>query len=220
MDCDEVSAGIDAFVISGNRLLREALANLLRKKLGIRGVLAAAFSHEVAKQVREAGSDIVLIDRSGTIRAIHEVVEQIKRELPELRVILIGMELDAGQFIRCVQAGISGYMLKDASGRDLAQAVLAVAGGSAVCPPHLCMELFRYFAQGKGPSADLTLHKRLRLSNRECQLMDQIRTGSTNKEIAQELNLSEQTVKNHVHRILRKLGAPDRMAASEMCYGE
>jgi len=50
--------------------------------------------------------------------------------------------------------------------------------------------------------------------------MDRIRSGSTNKEIATELNLSEQTVKNHVHRILRKLGAPDRLTAAEICYGQ
>jgi DNA-binding NarL/FixJ family response regulator len=186
--------------------------------MGIRNVESAALSQNPKKQIEDARSDILLLDSVGATRPMPQLVKQINCELPELQVILIGMEADVQTFIRCVEAGIAAYMLNDASGRDLAQAVLAVANGLAVCPPDLCLGLFRYFARHNSRIPGPSTHPRL--SNRERQLIHQIRSGSTNKEIAAELNLSEQTVKNHVHRILRKLGAPDRLAAAEICYGQ
>ena len=211
---------VNVLVFSQNRLLRDALAKLLCKKTRIGVVQTGAFSDYNEQQVADAKAHILLMDPVGTTQPIDQAVRLIKCRLPEVQVVLIGMESDTEMFIECVRAGIAGYMLKDASGRDVAQAVVAVANGLAVCPPNLCLGLFQFFARcsSKPPGAWPRRHPRL--SGRESQLMDRIRSGSTNKEIATELNLSEQTVKNHVHRILRKLGAPDRLTAAEICYGQ
>lgn len=136
-----LSPTIDVFVVSENRLLREALAKLLRKRAGIRSVSAAAFSMNVVKQVAEVQAQVLLLDPVGATRPILPVVIQAKDAVPGLRVILIGMEADIETFVRCVGAGIAGYVLKDASGSDLAQAVLSVANGLAFCPPDLCLGL-------------------------------------------------------------------------------
>jgi DNA-binding NarL/FixJ family response regulator len=112
---------------------------------------------------------------------------------------------------------VAGYILKDASAVELASAVRAVAEGQAVCPPNLCMALFEFVAEERPEQFSFRLGHDLGLTRREQQLVQMIDRGLTNKEIAAQLNLSEQTVKNHVHRMLRKLGASDRLAAAELC---
>ena len=101
--------------------------------------------------------------------------------------------------------------MKDASAVEVGATISAVAEGAAVCPPALSMALFRYVAQHRKSSGDACRM----LSRREHELMALLRERLTNKEIAARLNLSEQTVKNHVHRMLRKVGAPDRFAVVE-----
>ena len=119
-------------------------------------------------------------------------------------------------FLRAVRDGVVGYMLKDASAMEIAAAVRCVVGSEAVCPPQLCLALFEHFAQqAKVPS--FHIKHTLGLTRREQQLVQLIGLGLTNKEIASQLNLSEQTVKNHVHRMLRKVGANDRLGVVELC---
>jgi DNA-binding NarL/FixJ family response regulator len=209
-------AGFDVFVASENRLLRDVMAKLLRKKPGIRSVTAAAFSHGILQQLAEAQAQILLLDPGRATGPMLQLVKQFKEATPRLQVIVIGMEADPETFLRYVEAGIAGYVLKDASGSDLAEAVLSVGSGLAVCPADLCLGLFQYVARRSWQIQDVSLQPQCRLTNREQQLMTQLRSGFTNKEIAAELNLSEQTVKNHIHHILRKLGAPDRLAAAGM----
>jgi len=96
----------------------------------------------------------------------------------------------------------------------------AVAAGEAVCPATLSLALFRWVAGQKAGPPGFHLKNRLGLSRREQQLVGLIRQGLTNKEMASRLNLSEQTVKNHVHRMLRKVGAPDRLSIVEVCYNQ
>jgi DNA-binding NarL/FixJ family response regulator len=116
-----------------------------------------------------------------------------------------------------VRDGIAGYVLKDASAMEVAAAVRSVANGEAVCPPSLCLALFERVANQNAQPASFVIRHNLGLTRREQQLVQLISGGLTNKEIATQLNLSEQTVKNHVHRMLRKLGATDRLSAVELC---
>ena len=96
---------------------------------------------------------------------------------------------------------------------EVVSTISAVAAGEAVCPPSLSMALFHCVARHYKTPGD----SRRVLSRRECELVALLRERLTNKEIAARLNLSEQTVKNHVHHILRKVGAPDRLAVVERC---
>jgi DNA-binding NarL/FixJ family response regulator len=105
-------------------------------------------------------------------------------------------------------------MLKDASASEVVAAVRAVARAEAVCPPGLCRVLFSLIAKQFELIGGSTRHFRAGLTRREQQLLPLISQGLTNKEIATKLGLSEQTVKNHIHRILRKVGAEDRSAIS------
>ena len=100
---------------------------------------------------------------------------------------------------------------------EVAAAVRSVANDEAVCPPGLCLTLFERVANQNTQPASFVVRHSLGLTRREQQLVQMISRGLTNKEIASQLNLSEQTVKNHIHRMLRKVGATNRLGAVELC---
>ena len=199
------------FLLAENRLLREALIRILAKKSDIRVVGAAAHSPTTQEKIIAALPSIVLLDSIDLVFSEAKLVSTLHVAIPGVRVVMVDMELDPGTFLRAVREGIVGYVLKDASAVEVGATISAVAAGEAVCPPALSMALFRYVAQQRRSPGDTP---RL-LSRREHELMALLRDRLTNKEIAARLNLSQQTVKNHVHRMLRKVGAPDRFAIVE-----
>jgi two-component system, NarL family, nitrate/nitrite response regulator NarL len=109
--------------------------------------------------------------------------------------------------------------MKDASAPEVVAAVRTVANGGAVCSPGLYAFLFRFVAQ-RNQMPIFHARTRLGLTNREQQLVRLISQGLTNKEIASRLHLAEQTVRDHVHHILRKVGARHRLAAVDICRAE
>lgn len=211
------TVSIRVFILAENRLLREALALLLGKKSGICVVDARAFSPQMVAQVAGASPDLLLVDSSALESPDLPLLPEIRTAFPGLKVVMIGMEDDRQVFLQAVRDGVSGYVLKDASATEVALAVRAAVEGRAVCPPTLCKALFDFVAEERSQLFSFRLGHDLGLTRREQQLIQMIDRGLTNKEIAAQLNLSEQTVKNHVHRVLRKLGAPDRLAAAELC---
>lgn len=128
---------------------------------------------------------------------------------------MIGMEAEEDTFLRAVRTGVSGYLLNEASAADLIAAIRAVARNEAVCPSQLCKHLFDAFA-GVRALVPGVRKMGLRLTRRQQELVPMIARGLSNKEIASHLNLSEQTVKNHIHRILRRIGANDRSEVIEI----
>ncbi len=207
---------IPVFLLAENRLLREALARILGKKTDITVVGAATYSPSIAESIAAVSAQVLLFDPGDSSSSLL-FMQTVRETLPGLKVILIGMELNADVFLRAVREGIAGYLLKDATAADVAAAVRAVANDQAVCPPDLCHTLFDYVARQRRTSPSFFVKHQLGLTRREQQLVEMISRGSTNKEIAGELGLSEQTVKNHIHRVLRKLGVRDRLAAVEVC---
>jgi len=205
------------FLLAENRLLREALLRILSKKDDISVAGAGSYSPAIFEQIVSTGANVVVLDSVAPVLAEHGVVREIN---PAIRVVLVGMEADEAIFLRVVQAGVVGYVLKDASAVELARTIRAVAAGEAVCPAVLSTGLFRWVERHQPAIPSLHLKNRLGLSRREQELVGLIRQGLTNKEMANRLNLSEQTVKNHVHRMLRKVGAQDRLSIVEVCRNE
>ena len=105
----------------------------------------------------------------------------------------------------------------EATAAEIVAAVRCVIGGGAVCPPELCQALFSYVASQRPTLPSFEAQEELGLSRREQQLVKMVGQGLTNKEIAAQLNLSEQTVKNHVHRMLRKMGVRSRLQVVTTC---
>jgi len=210
-------AVVRVFILAENRLLREALARILNKKSDLQVVGSSAFVSDIVQQIKDAGPDVLLSDSAAMALSDLRLVPEVHAVVPGLKVVMIGMETDQALFLRAVRDGVVGYVLKDASALEVASAVRSVAMGEAICPPRLCATLFEQVSKQTAQSELFLLRRNLGLTRREQQLVHMIGRGLTNKEIATQLSLSEQTVKNHVHRMLRKLGANDRLAAVELC---
>jgi DNA-binding NarL/FixJ family response regulator len=212
-----VSQAIDVFLLAESRLLREALTGVLNRKSDIRVVAAFAFEPEIIKKIDEIKPHVLVLDSAVCAVAGLQVVVSVREGLPGTKVVMIGMEADNDTFVRCVRAGAAGYLLKDASAFEIAAAVKAVAYEEAACPPRLCLALFDYLARQTHYVPGVFGRLGHDLSRREQQLAQLLSRGLSNKEIASQLNLSEQTVKNHVRHIFRKIGVSDRLTAAEYC---
>jgi DNA-binding NarL/FixJ family response regulator len=212
-----VPENIAVFILAENRLLREALARLLSKKNDVHVAGACAFSPQVIEQIAQAAPDVLVADSSAFAQPDLHLISEVRSALPGLKVVMIGMEDGRDPFMQAVRDGVVGYVLKDASAMEVVTAVRAVANGEAACPPGLCLHLFDYVAAERHHLSTFHIRHNLGLTRREQQLVKLVERGLTNKEIAAQLNLSEQTVKNHIHRMLRKVGATDRLSAVELC---
>lgn len=206
------------FLLAENRLLREALARILDKKSDIAVVGACAFSSLAIQHITKAAPDVLVMDDPFP-NAVSQVefVRAVQQAIHGLKVVMIGMEADEQVFLQSVREGALGYVLQDASAIEVVATVRAVASGEAVCPAQLSIALFRYVARQSRQVPSFHVKVSLGLTNREQQLVLLIGRGLTNKEIATQLQLAEQTVRNHVHRMLRKVGANDRLAVVELC---
>lgn len=205
------------FLLSGNRLLREALQRVLGKRKDIEVVGTACCIPGAREALVRAHPEILLTDLWGGISSDVQPLRELLAAHPAVRAILLGMREDEEIFLDAVRAGVRGFLLDDASAMDVVAAIRAVSEGQAVCPPRLSATLFDYVAKMATGMPSMRIRMRLGLTRREQQLVPMIAEGLTNKEIASQLNLSEQTVKNHIHRMLQKAGAMDRLSIVEMC---
>jgi two-component system, NarL family, response regulator DevR len=203
----------EVYLLAENRLLREALIRILGKMGDIRILGQAGPDPDSEPRIAELEPDILLAD--ATVFAFPAIVPNLRKLLPDLKVIMIGMDSDRDLFLHAVREGAQGYVLKDASAAEVAAAVRGVINHEAVCPPSLVSVLFESVVQWQSAFPTARVQRQLGLSRREQQLVHMISAGLTNKEIATRLGLSQQTVKNHVHRMLRKVGANDRLAIVE-----
>lgn len=211
-----MSAKVKVFIISENRLLRDTLARIFEQEQDLAVVGSARLCREATEEMSSTRPDVLLLNPPELSMAHLNDLPRIRRRAPQLRVVAFGMEESEEAFLAAVRAGVVGYVLKDAYSSDVVEAVRLAAQGEAVCPPRLCLCLFAHFANQPTGMPKLRLRTRLPLTRREQELVPMIAQGLTNKEIAAQLNLSAQTVKNHVHRILQKAGS-NRLAVQEQC---
>ena len=206
---------IRVLLLVGSRLLSETLTRILRKKSDIVVVGESTNCANVGGLIVQTEADMILMDSVTTPVQSLEFVSRIRHLYPNVQILMIAAETDENNFLKAVRGGITGYLLRDASALKVIAAIRAIARGEAVCPPQFSVSLFKALAQrtGFGPTLKTS---GLRLTRRQQELLPMIASGLTNKEIASHLNLSEQTVKNHIHRMLRKVGANDRLQVIEI----
>jgi DNA-binding NarL/FixJ family response regulator len=195
------------------------LDRILRKRTDISIASQVTDRSNLAAVISRSESDVVLMD-SVSAAALHR---QCRTRLGDLnsrvQVLMVGMDADEGAFLKAVRAGAGGYLLNEASTLEVIAAIRAVSRGEAVCPPQLCRVLFESVARRREFTPSLR-QIGLKLTRRQRELVPMIAQGLTNKEIASYLNLSEQTVKNHIHRMLRKTGANDRAEVIEIARSQ
>jgi len=208
------ASSIRVFLLIENRLLRESLVRLFRKRPDLRVVGQSGQAEVTPCHVLDVQSEVLVTDSFLTAWLPANLALQNRGEVI-FRAVLIGMELDEEQFLAAARSGVTGYLLKDASASDVIAAVRAVFRGEAVCPPELCSTLFRVVVQSAREIPAQSSTSRPVLTLRQQKLVALIAQGLTNKEIASHLNLSEFTVRNHIHRILKQVDAVSRSEAVE-----
>lgn len=204
---------IRVFFLIENRLLREALVRLFRKRSDMLVVGESGQTDLTPEDISSNCDVLVIASFQNNWGAVGIAVEKV-RQLG-LKVVLIGMDADENQFMSSVRSGVSGFLLKDASASDVISSVRSVFRGEAVCPPQLCHTLFRFVAETAREAPAGSPVTRPELTLRQQQLVGLVAQGLTNKEIASRLNLSEFTVRNHIHRILKQVDAESRSEAVE-----
>ena len=203
------------FLVAGNRLLREALARLLNKQGDVTVCGVSPCVPDTASSIEASGADILILDSATARLSEYSLMAEVIHLTKNIKIVLIDMDADSEIFLECVRAGASGYILRDASAAEVVSGVQAVARGQAVCPPQLCIHLFRAFSRQRTAIPSARIKFELGLTRRQQQLVPLISQGLTNKEIASQLNISEQTVKNHIHGIMRRTGASDRLQVAD-----
>ena len=205
------------FILSDNRLFREALTRIFSKKSDIETVRSRQFGPDAIGDIIESQSDVLVLDSAQFLSSEGLGLVKNSQGKQPVKILMVAMKEDEALFLEAVRQGVSGYVPKDASAMDVVNAIRAVAQGEAVCPPRLCKHLFDLVAQLAAEAPCAEEHQIPMLTRREEQLIPLIDQGLTNKEIAAYLNLSEKTIKNHVHRILHKVGAENRFSLAAAC---
>jgi len=209
---------ISVYLVVQSRLIRETLVRLLQKQAGIAVVGESQYSQSANEYLTATPCDMLLLDSLGTVYA-RNLIEELNERSSQTKVVLFDMDEDEECFLQAVRLGICGYLLKNASSAEIISAVRGVARGEAACPPRLCASLFQRIAQEFRQRCGMDDHAacfRIALTCRQRELIALVAKGMTNKEIAARLNLSEYTIKNHIHRIMRHVEANSRQEAVDV----
>lgn len=206
-------------IIEDNRLLRETLAAVLGRLPDVRVVATAVADMSLLAAVKP---QVLLLDVGLGEHDSLEVATEFVRDHPDAKVIvmdLIPMHDDIAAF---VGAGVSGFVLKDASIDEFVTTIRSVAAGQKVLPSGLTESLFSHIARdANGPGSGRgALHEEVRLTRREREVIDLISEGLSNKEIAHHLNVATYTVKSHVRNVMEKLVLHTRLQIAAYTHKE
>ncbi|MGW3913028.1 response regulator [Streptomyces sp. NPDC005070] len=213
-----VSGTIRVLIADDQQMVRQGFTVLLNTYPGIEVIGQAVDGLDAVRQVAELAPDVVLMDiRMPELGGI-EATRRITTDTPHIKVLVL-TTFDLDEYVyEALRAGASGFLLKDASAEQLAEAVRVVAAGDALLAPGITRRLIAEFSRlGTTPRAPLK-QRVGDLTERETEVLAHIAQGLSNAEIAQRLVVAEQTVKTHVGRILVKLGLRDRTQAAVFAY--
>ena len=210
---------IRILLIEDNRLLREGIAAMLKKQKDMQVVETVGNGENILAIMGKYKPDILLLDLGLRSRSSLNLVKLVKKNFSTPKIIvmdLIPLQADVFQY---VQAGVSGFILKDATVNDFLNTIRSVAKGSQVLPDNLTGSLFSQIVEhAVNGSKQSSLMDSVRMTKREKQVIELIAEGCTNKEIAQRLHLSTYTVKSHVHNLLEKLALSTRVQIAKYLH--
>ncbi|MGH7453731.1 MAG: LuxR C-terminal-related transcriptional regulator, partial [bacterium] len=206
---------IRVFIVDDNLLFCESLASMLAEQEGIVVTGTAASGGEAQEQIKALRSEVVLIDIGMTAEDAIEMTHALHRDLPEVKVIILGMVDVTDKIMACIEAGAAGYVLKDASFVYLVEMIRSVHRGESFCSPRVAASLFSRIAELTDGHLPRLSQSSARLTARELEIIKLIDEGLPNKEIAKRLTIEAQTVKTHIHNILDKLQLHNRVEAAK-----
>jgi DNA-binding NarL/FixJ family response regulator len=218
------SSNVSVLVVDDQRLMRDGIASLLEIQEGIKVVGTAANGQEAIEKALALRPDVILMDvRMPGMDGV-AATAQVLRQMPACHVLMLTTFDDDEYIIDALQAGASGYLLKDIPAHDLASAVQAVHRGIYQLDQAVANKIVSSLARSGSarqplsrpspPHTTSASNAAVDLTEREVEVLRLIAQGATNREIATQLVISEGTVKNHISNILGRLGLRDRTQAA------
>ncbi|UBU17238.1 response regulator [Nonomuraea gerenzanensis] len=208
---------IRVLIADDQGMVRTGFTVFLSGQPDIEVVGEAADGREAVERAAELCPDVVLMDvRMPVLNGLEATRELMARRQTAKVLILTTFDLDDYVY-EALRAGASGFLLKDASAAQLAEAVRVVAAGEALIAPAITKRLITEFAR-LGPPRPVTGRRLDELTERETEVLSLVAQALSNQEIAEKLFVAEQTVKTHVGRVLMKLGLRDRAQAIVFAY--
>ena len=204
-------ASLKLLVVDDHKVVREGLSALLNLEEDLRVVGEAGDAGEAVRLATILQPDVVIMDVRLESDSGIEACREIKTLLPEARVLMLTSYSDDEAVFSSIVAGASGYLLKNTSKAELINAVRALGRGEALLDPAITKKVTDRLAQLSQRQGRFTEND---LSEREREVLALVARGLTNKEIGARLFLSDHTVRNHVSRILQKLGLSRRSEAA------
>ncbi|MFD8982174.1 response regulator [Streptomyces sp. NPDC059564] len=213
-----MSTPIKVMIADDQMMVRQGFTVLLNAQPDLEVVGQAVDGADAVAKVAELGPDVVLMDIRMPGMGGIEATSVITGVPGSAVKVLVLTTFDLDEYVyEALRAGASGFLLKDASADQLAEAVRVVAAGEALLSPNITKRLITEFSRMGAPRAPSRARIE-ELTERETEVLSLIAQGLSNAEIAQHLVVAEQTVKTHVSRILVKLGLRDRTQAAVFAY--
>jgi DNA-binding NarL/FixJ family response regulator len=198
-------------LVDDHELIRQGLRNYLERRPGMSVVAEAATVRQALIRAAKERPDVVVMDVRLPDGSGIEACRAIKADMPDTRLIMLTSFADDEAVMSSIMAGASAFLLKTASGQEIAGAIERVANGESMLDPRVTRRLLEQVREMAGSS---TPDDKPRLTENENKILERIAQGKTNREIAAEIYLSEKTVKKYVSNILDKLDLRRRSEAA------
>ena len=209
-----MAEAIRVLLVDDHAVVREGLRTFLELQDGIEIAGEAADGEAAIREAERLHPDVILMDLVMPKLDGVGAMQELRRRLPSIRVIVLTSFMQDERLLPAIQAGAAGYLLKNVEPAELARAVRAAHAGGTLLDPTVASRLVEAIAQPRGEEP------RERLTAREREVLALIALGRSNKRIALELGIAEKTVKTHVGHLLAKLGVPDRTQAALLAVRE
>ena len=204
---------IRVLIVEEVRALCEIIATVLRAEPDVEVIGCATQLEEAVTYLGDC--DVALVNTSLHNEASARLIRTLRKLAPKVKIVVMGLVRSQHAILQCIEAGVSGYVLKDSSLEELLKNIRAAYNNEALVSPPIAAALMSYVAElvGFDPAGEQELCAPQSLTRREREVLNLVQQGLTNQEIAESLVIELGTVKNHVHNILRKLNVNSRRDA-------
>lgn len=200
---------INIMIADDHSMIREGLKQLLELEGDMKIVEEASDGVDCLEKINAADPDVLLLDINMPKMNGLEVLAKLKERKSKVKVLVLTVHNEIDYLLKAVEIGINGYLLKDSESAELKRAIVSVVNGENYIQPSLIPSL-----NSKMIERDNDKDKIEDLTRRELEVLKLLAIGNYNKEIAEELGISERTVKNHVSNIFKKIEVTDRTKAA------
>ena len=209
---------IRLLLIEDNRLLRDGILAILKPQKDIVIIAASGDGKDTLVKIKQLKPNVVLLDLGLRSQNSLRVVEIVKKDFPEAKIIVMDLAPVQADILQYVKAGANGFILKDASLNEFLITIRTVSEGATVLPPLLVDSLFSQIVDHAVREGKLKLNGAVKMTKREREVIALLGEGMSNKEIGQKMHVSTYTVKSHIHNIMEKLALHTRLEIANYSY--